>query len=96
MQSQKINYGKTKKHHDLRQSFSALHASDHPSTQKNLSVFKESVVASSGNTFYEELQSVSYNSDFQMLEAIFVTKRDFGYNGNLCTCQLLLNWKDLF
>ena len=76
---------KHKNIYDLRQSFSALHASDHPSTQKNLSVFKESVVASSGNTFYEELQSVSYNPDFQMLEAIFATKRDFGYNGSLCT-----------
>jgi hypothetical protein len=52
---------------------------------KTLSEFKESVVAHSGNTFYEELQSVSYNPDFQMLEAIFATKQDFGYNGNLCT-----------
>ncbi|HEX5152128.1 MAG TPA: hypothetical protein VFW07_11825 [Parafilimonas sp.] len=76
---------KQKNIHDLRQSFSALHASDHPATRKNLSVFKESVIASSGNTFYEELQSVSYHPDFQMLEAIFVVKRDFGYNGNLCT-----------
>ena len=71
--------------HDLRQSFSALHASNHPSTLKTLDEFKESVIAHSGNTFYEELQSVSYNPDFQMLEAIFATKQDFGYSGNLCT-----------
>src|ERR1700749_1280589 len=70
---------------DLRQSFGALHASEHPSTQKTLSDFKESVIAHSGNTFYEELQSVSYNPDMQRLEAIFATKRDFGYNGSLCT-----------
>ena len=36
---------------DLRQSFNALHASEHPSTQKFLSDFKESVIAHSGNTF---------------------------------------------
>jgi hypothetical protein len=70
---------------DLRQSFSALHTSEHPSVQNTITKFKESVVEHSGNTFYEEVQSVSYNPDFQMLEAIFVTKRDFGYNGSLCT-----------
>src|ERR1700744_74856 len=70
---------------DLRKSFSALHASNHPSAAKALKTFKESVVTNSGNTFYEELQSVSYNPDFQTLEAIFATKQDFGYNGSLCT-----------
>ncbi|MDB5009531.1 MAG: hypothetical protein JWQ06_320, partial [Mucilaginibacter sp.] len=70
---------------DLRQSFSALHASDHPSVVEALNTLKENVVTYSGNTFYEELQSVSYNPDFQTLEAIFVMKQAFGYNGNLCT-----------
>ena len=70
---------------DLRQGFNALHVSDHPSAKKMLTAFKESVVAHSGNTFYEELQTVAYNPDFQTLEAIFATKQDNGYNGNLCT-----------
>ncbi|MEP6748466.1 MAG: hypothetical protein ABJB86_12115, partial [Bacteroidota bacterium] len=56
----------------------------HPAAEKMLSVFKESVVAHSGNAFYEELQSISYNPDFQILEAIFATRQDNGYNGNLC------------
>jgi hypothetical protein len=70
---------------DLRQSFNALYASNHPSAAKALNTLKENVVTYSGNTFYEELQSISYNPDFQTLEAIFATKQDFGYNGNLCT-----------
>ncbi|MEO6851915.1 MAG: hypothetical protein ABI203_00540 [Mucilaginibacter sp.] len=71
--------------HELRKSFSALQASDHPSNAKALATFKENVVAFSGNTFYEELQSVSYNPDFKTLEAIFATKQPLGYNGSLCT-----------
>lgn len=69
----------------LRKSFSALQISEHSLTNKVSGVYKESVIAHSGNTFYEQVQSVSYNPDFQMLEAIFATKQANGYNGNLCT-----------
>jgi hypothetical protein len=70
---------------DLRKSFGALQISGHPLAKNIQSAFKESVIAHSGNTFYEQVQSVSYNPDFQMLEAIFATKQNNGYNGNLCT-----------
>src|ERR1700760_4803530 len=70
---------------DLRQGFNALHVSDHPAAEKALGVFTESVIAHSGNTFYEQLQTVSYNPDFKTLEAIFVMRQDNGYSGNLCT-----------
>jgi len=69
----------------LRDGFTALHASNHPSAAKALEKLKESVVSYAGNTFFEGLESVSYNPDFQMLEAIFATKQEYGYNGNLCS-----------
>ncbi len=69
----------------LRQGFNALHASAHPANSAALKKVKEDVVSFSGNTFYEEVQSVGYNPDLQTLEAIFVTKQDSGYNGSLCT-----------
>ena len=71
--------------HNLRGVFNVLHVSGHPSTVKALAHFKEEVAANSGNTYYEQIQSVSYNPDLQLLEAIVSTKRDSGYNGNLCT-----------
>jgi len=71
--------------HDLRSGFNALHVSAHPTTAKALASFKEQVAANSGNTYYEQIQSVSYNPDLQLLEAIISTKRDSGYNGSLCT-----------
>ncbi|MGN6530334.1 MAG: hypothetical protein ACTHK0_01095 [Ginsengibacter sp.] len=70
---------------DLRKNFGALQISEHPSAKDIHSTFKESVIAHSGNTFYEQVQSVSYNPDLQMLEAVFATKQESGYNGNLCT-----------
>jgi hypothetical protein len=71
--------------HDLRSGFNALHVSAHPTSAKALASFKEQVTANSGNTYYEQIQSVSYNPDLQLLEAILSTKRDSGYNGSLCT-----------
>jgi len=71
--------------HDLRSGFNALHVSAHPTSAQALAGFKEQVIANSGNTYYEQIQSVSYNPDLQLLEAIVSTKRDSGYNGNLCT-----------
>ncbi|MDB5116904.1 MAG: hypothetical protein JWQ79_2396 [Mucilaginibacter sp.] len=69
----------------LRNGFSALHASNHPTASKSFDKIKETIVTYSGNTFYEEIKAVSYNPDFQMLEATFATKKDYGYTGNLCT-----------
>jgi len=68
----------------LRSSFNALHSLSHPTTAKAFANLKEKVVAYSGNTFYEEIRSVSYNPDIYLLEAIIATKKDYGYNGNLC------------
>jgi len=70
---------------DLRNSFRALHASSHPAALKSFDTIQKSIKAYSGNTFYEEIQKVSYNPDFKMLEAILAVKRDYGYSGNLCT-----------
>jgi hypothetical protein len=69
----------------LRNGFSALHASNHPATSLSFGKITKSIAAYSGNTFYEEIQQVSYNPDFHMLEAILVAKKDYGYSGNLCT-----------
>jgi len=81
----KIMNEKEQNLHNLRGTFNALHVSGHPATVKTLANFKEQVAANSGNTYYEQIQSVSYNPDLQLLEAIVSTKRDSGYNGNLCT-----------
>ncbi len=70
---------------NLRDGFTALQASKHPTAAKAFGKLKESIVSYSGNTFFEGIQTVSYNPDFQRLEAIFATKQDYGYNGNLCT-----------
>jgi hypothetical protein len=69
----------------LRSGFSALHASNHPSTEKIVAKLTESVIAHSGNTFFEAIQSVSYNPEVHLLEAVIAAKKDFGYNGSLCT-----------
>lgn len=71
--------------HNLRGAFNVLSVSDNPITIKALANFKEQVAANSGNTYHEQIQSVSYNSALQLLEAIVSTKRDPGYNSNLCT-----------
>jgi len=71
--------------HSLRNDFTTLHLSAHPNTAKALASFKEQVIANSGNIYYEQIQSVSYNPDLQLLEAVLSTKRDSGYNGTLCT-----------
>lgn len=71
--------------HDLRKNFGALQIAEHATAKEAQGKLKESVIAHSGNTFYEQVQSVSYNPDLQMLEAIFATKQAQGYNGNLCT-----------
>lgn len=70
---------------ELRLSFNALHAYNLPKTSKAFDKFKDNVVAYTGNVYFEAIQSVSYNPDLQILEAIITTKQDFGYNGNLCT-----------
>jgi hypothetical protein len=69
----------------LRSGFNALHLSGHPTTAKLLAILKAQVAANSGNTYYEQIQSVSYNPDLQLLEAVVSTKRDSGYNGSLCS-----------
>lgn len=71
--------------HNLRGAFNVLHVSGYPTTIKALANFKEQVAANSGNTYHEQIQSVSYNSHLQLLEAIVSTKRDSGYNNDLCT-----------
>ncbi|MEX6689614.1 hypothetical protein QTN47_19070 [Danxiaibacter flavus] len=70
---------------ELRLGFNALYASEHPSTLEYVKVFKDKLAAYSGNIFYEELKSVSYQPDLKRLEAIFATKQEYGYLGNLCT-----------
>lgn len=69
----------------LRESFNGLHAAEHPATEQAAQEFKAKVVAHAGNTYFEELQTVAYNPDFQLLEAIFIAKQPTGYSGNLCT-----------
>ncbi|MBB6500619.1 hypothetical protein [Pedobacter cryoconitis] len=70
---------------DLRTGFSAFHAAKSLSASTKFEQIQKSIIAYSGNTFYEQIQKVAYNPDFQMLEAIIAVKRDYGYNGNLCT-----------
>jgi hypothetical protein len=70
---------------NLRNNFSYLHMPALPAFEKEIASLKKSIAAQSGNKYYEELQTVSYNPDFQTLEAIFAVKQAAGYNGNLCS-----------
>jgi hypothetical protein len=70
---------------NLRKNFSYLPVATLPAFAKDLATLKKSIAAQSGNKYYEELQAVSYNPDFQTLEAIFSVKQSAGYNGNLCS-----------
>ena len=69
----------------LRGGFTALHASSHPATAKAFTNLQQEIIANAGNTFYEQIKSVSYHPDLQLLEAIVETKKDYGYNGSLCS-----------
>ena len=75
---------KEQKLRNLRCVFNVLYVSGHPATVKALAHFKEQVTANSGNTYYEHIQSISYNPELQLLEAIVSAKRDPGYNESLC------------
>lgn len=70
---------------NLRSVFNAVHASSYLAASKAFDGLKEKVIANAGNTFYEEIKSVSYHPDLKTLEAIIAAKRDNGYNGTLCT-----------
>lgn len=69
---------------NLRCIFNVLYVSGHPAAVKALAHFKEQVTAISGNTYYEHIQSISYNPQLQLLQAIVSAKRDPGYNESLC------------
>lgn len=70
---------------NLRAVFNTVHASSYLAASNAFDGLKEQVVAHAGNTFYEEIRSVSYHPDLQKLEAIITAKRETGYNGSLCT-----------
>lgn len=65
----------------LRKSFKSVHLSQ----TKIKDYLIKQIAAYKGNIYYEELESVGYNPDLKQLEAIFSTKQQTGYGGNLCS-----------
>lgn len=68
---------------EARNKFTALQ-SEQAQLQKGTQP-EQVIPISSGNTNYEQLLSVAYHPDLKRLEAIFATKQELGYNGNLCS-----------
>lgn len=74
-----------KKIEDLRSNFKTLLLKN-PNHFGNLSKSKFQVVNSViGNTYYEQLDCIGYNSELNELYATFLQKQENGYKGNLCT-----------